>query len=96
MISALAAGTGGKRYSIIFQAFASGFDYSIKNGYGDVFGRGFGKKSNDAFSDLLGTGMSRALPYTASKGNSLGSYGLETLSGLGGHFTSEQIKQSSK
>ena len=95
MISALASGFGG-RSGAVLSIGASGVDYSINDGYGNVFGRGFGKKSNDAFSDLLGTGMSRALPYTASKGNSLGSYGLETLSGLGGHFTSEQIKQSSK
>jgi len=94
VISALAAGTGGKRYSIIFQAFASGFDYSINDGYSDVFG--FSKNPAKPLSEMgvdFGVGMYNSLGgKIVSPSNSLGKWGANALSTSGGYFISERIK----
>lgn len=91
MISALAAGTGGKRYSIIFQAFASGFDYSIKNGYDDViFGN---KRLIDGFTDL-GTSFAPGLgKKMASPGNHLGPKGVDFIGNSFGILGGEMLKK---
>lgn len=94
VISALAAGTGGKRYSIIFQAFASGFDYSINDGYSNVFG--FGENPAKPLSEMgvdFGVGMYSGLGgKMISPGNLLGKRGANALSTSGGYFIGERIK----
>ena len=65
-----------------------------KEGYQDIFGLYGSKKPVSHFGgDLIGVGISRTLPLTASNKNLLGGFGVETISNMGGTFASDKLKK---